>query len=207
MKPSVGRLHVITDEHVQHRFSHLRIAELAIAGGADTIQLRDKSVGSKALIQTAKAMCSLCHDAGVLLIINDRPDVAMAVGADGVHLGQNDVPIPVARALIGPSKLIGGSASTLGEALQVQKEGADYVGFGHIYATSSKIKTGPPQGVGPLRSVCEALHIPVVAIGGITTDNMGPVVDAGVWGVAVVGSVCAAQDPKRATKQLKDALQ
>ena len=202
MKPSVGRLHVITDTSIQNRFGHVELAELAIAGGAETIQFRDKTLGARDAIEASKAIRSLCRAAGVTLIINDRLDIAMAVDADGVHLGQRDLPIPEARRLLGSSKLIGGSASNLNEARQVERDGADYVGFGHIFPTSSKDKPEAAKGPETLHAVCDVLHIPVIAIGGFDASNAETVVTAGVRGVAVIGAVCASEDPRWATARL-----
>jgi len=188
VKPSVGRLHVITDMTIQDRFSHIGLAMMAIAGGTDTIQFREKLMGSRMVVEAGVLIRGLCREAGVMLIVNDRVDVAMALDADGVHLGQRDLPIPVARSLLGPAKLIGGTASTPEEARAVEAQGADYVGFGHVYATSSKSKTGAPKGPDAVREVCEAVTIPVIAIGGIDASNLKPVVAAGAWGAAAIGT-------------------
>ena len=173
----------------------------------ETIQFRDKNLPTAELIETAKAIRLLCWSAGVTLIINDRVDVAMAVDADGVHLGDRDLPLPVARRLLGPSRLIGGTAADLETARRVEAEGADYIGFGHIYETTSKIKEGPPKGPDVLGEICHALAIPVVAIGGINQDNIGAVLDAGARGVAVIGAVCGSSDPVAATARLATAIE
>ncbi len=202
----IGHLHVLTDETVQNRFSHVELAERAIAGGADTIQFREKRKGARELIDIAQAVLRMCRERGVLLIVNDRVDVALAVDADGVHLGQNDLPITVARELLGPDKIVGGTASTLDDAIAVQNNGADYLGFGHIYHTSSKRKSGDPRGPDALREICKALTVPVVAIGGIEEENFRAVLDAGAWGIAVIASVCAAPDPARAARALRTGI-
>jgi thiamine-phosphate pyrophosphorylase len=207
MKATLGRLHVITDTVIQDRYGHVELARLAIAGGADTIQFRDKSLGAREAIEIASAIRDLCRDSHVTLIINDRVDIAMAVDAEGVHLGQRDLPIADARSLLGPSKLIGGTAANLDEARQVERDGADYVGFGHIYPTTSKHKPGEPKGAALLRRVCTAVGIPVIGIGGIDVPNLGPVVDAGAWGVAVIGAVCKTPDPAAAAARLAAELQ
>ena len=206
---------MLTDTTVQQRFTHVELAEIAIAGGADTIQFRSKtptgppsdSLSSGAAVETAAALQSLCREAGVTLIINDRVDIAMAVDADGVHLGQRDLPLEAARDLLGPSKLIGASASSLDEARQVERGGADYVGFGHIYPTPSKDKRERPKGTGTLAEVCDALTVPVIAIGGIDASTVAPVAEAGAWGVAVIGAVCNARDPRAAVADLVTKLQ
>jgi thiamine-phosphate pyrophosphorylase len=202
MKKRPGRLHVITDESIQSRFTHLEITAAAVAGGADTIQFRDKSLSTQALIETAETLRAVCAPAGVPLIINDRADVALAVDADGVHLGRSDLPVAAARDLLGPDKIVGGTAGTLEEAVEAERAGADYVGFGHIYPTSSKEKPGRAKGPESLVKICTTLSIPVIAIGGIDQDNFAPTIDAGAWGIAVIGAVCASEDPARAVAGL-----
>lgn len=203
MTKRIGHLHVLTDDTVQDRFTHVELCRLAIAGGADTIQFRDKHKKTRDLLATAAQIRRHCEENNVPLIVNDRADIALAVDADGVHVGRRDLPIPVARTLLGPDKIIGGSASTLDEALQVEKDGADYVGFGHIYATSSKDKAGSPVGPSALREIADSLTIPVIAIGGIDENNALPVLDAGAWGIAVIASVCARSDPTGAARELR----
>jgi len=206
MTKRLGRLHVLTDETVQSRFTHAELAEMAIAGGADTIQFREKKRSTKELVDIAETLRRVCRARNVPLIINDRVDIALAVDADGVHLGQRDLPVAVARKLLGPEKIIGGTAATLDEAIAVQNEGADYLGFGHIYSTTSKQKHGAPKGPEALAEICGALAIPVIAIGGIDQENFLPVFDAGAWGIAVIAAVCAAPDPTRAARELKNGI-
>jgi thiamine-phosphate pyrophosphorylase len=206
MTKRIGHLHVITDETVQSRFSHFELAERAIDGGADTIQFRDKTRGARELVQVAVAIARLCHERNVVFIVNDRVDVAIAAGADGVHLGRRDLPLGAARRLAGPGMIIGGTASTLEEAMASQDDGADYVGFGHIYPTSSKVKRGAPMGPDSLRGVSRALRIPIVAIGGIDQSNFLPVFEAGAWGIAVISSVCATEDPAAATRIFRKGI-
>lgn len=205
IKP-IGRLHVLTDETVQDRFSHAQLAAMAIAGGADTIQFREKRHGARKLVEIAETVRRVCREANVPFIVNDRVDVALAVDADGVHLGLTDLPIAAARRLLGPDKIVGGTASTLDEAIAARDGGADYVGFGHIYPTASKMKRGEPKGPEALRPVCSALGIPVVAIGGIDHENFAAVLEAGAWGIAVIASVCAAPDPGRAAAIFSSAI-
>ena len=202
----IGRLHVITDTTVQDRFDHEELARLAVAGGADTIQLRDKLLGDEELTAVARKVLAVCRRAGVTFIVNDRIQVAAEAGADGVHLGREDAPIAVARSALGPDAIIGGTAATAEEVALVAASGADYVGFGHIYPTSTKQKPGPPVGLDRLRRACGATRTPVIAIGGITEATAAEVVRAGAWGVAVVGAVCAADDPARAARELALAV-
>jgi thiamine-phosphate pyrophosphorylase len=206
VKPPIGKLHVITDMTIQDRFSHIGLAMMAVKGGADTIQFREKWMGSRVALEAGEVIRRLCRETGVTFIVNDRVDIAMALDADGVHLGQRDLPVREARRLIGPSKLIGGSASTADEAKQLELEGADYIGFGHVYPTSSKNKPGEPKGPDALREASSAVTVPVIAIGGIDASNLTPVIAAGAWGVAVIGAVCGAEDPLAATAELATAL-
>jgi thiamine-phosphate pyrophosphorylase len=206
MKKPIGHFHVITDEAIQNRFSHARLAEMAIAGGADFIQLRDKHRSTGELVAAASEVQAVCRAAGIPLVINDRLDVALAVGADGVHLGRMDLPIAAARGLLGPQAIIGGTASDLEQARQVERDGADYIGFGHIYPTASKNKNEAARGTAPLAQVCRVLDIPVVAIGGIEESNVAPVLDGGAWGVAVIAAVCAADDPERAAAGVAEII-
>jgi len=202
MKAAVGHLHVITDTTIQTRFDHLALAELAIAGGADTVQFRDKTLSTRQTVSVALGVASRGRRADVAVIVNDRADVSMAAAADGVHLGQHDLPVVAARQLLGPGKLIGASAGTPDEAKQAEDHGADYIGFGHIYATTSKDKPDAPQGLEVLHRVCTALSTPVIAIGGINASNLLPILQTGAWGIAVIGAVCAAPDPRTAAAEL-----
>ena len=202
----VGRFHVLTDTVLQCRLSHVELAELAIAGGADTIQFRQKAGLTREMIRAAEQMQALCKKAGVTFLVNDRVDVAIASHADGVHLGQDDFPIPLARKLLGAEAIIGGSASSPEEARKCLLEGADYVGFGPVYVTTSKEDAGPASGLGLLKQIVEAIPLPIIAIGGITRDNLPPVMRAGVHGIAVISAVCC-QDPKEAARCLRDLLE
>ena len=201
-----GRLWVITDESIQNRFSHEILAALSIAGGAGMIQYRDKTSNTRARIEKAIILKKICSEFKVPLIVNDRTDVALAAGTDGVHLGRDDLPIKAARAILGPDKIIGGSAGTVEQALEVQADGADYVGFGHIFPTGSKDKPGRPVGLSGLAAACSALAIPVIAIGGIDAATAPEVIRAGAWGLAVIGAVCSREDPMAAAAEIKNAI-
>jgi len=207
MSKPIGKLHVITDHVIQSRFSHVQLAELAIQGGADTIQFRQKTGATKEMIDISRQMKSICAGAQVSFIVNDRLDVAMASGADGVHLGQDDFPIPLARKILGEDIFIGGSAATLEEARKCFEEGAAYVGFGPVFPTSSKDDAGPVSGIELLRQVVEAIPVPIIAIGGITPQNTRAVMQAGAKGIAVISAVCKAPDPEEATRKLFEALE
>ena len=206
MARPVGRLHVLTDEVLQDRFSHLELARLAIAGGADTIQYRQKTGPTRQMIATATAMRQLCQEMGACFIVNDRLDVALACGAHGVHLGQDDFPLPLARQLLGPRAIIGGSAGNLEEARQCLAQGADYVGWGPVFATTSKDDAGPAGGLGLLAQAVAQIPLPLVAIGGIGAANAGQVMAAGAHGLAVISAVCCQADPAGAARDLLRAM-
>lgn len=198
----IGRIHVLTDTVLQERFSHLELARLAIQGGADIIQFRKKQGTTRDLIITAKEMKAVCEGAGAAFIVNDRIDVAMASKAGGVHLGQEDFPIGLAREILGPDRIIGGSASNLEEAVACVEEGADYVGFGPVFPTTSKDDAGSASGLEALRLIADSVDVPVIAIGGICEENASQVMDSGAYGVAVISSVCCQPDPDDAARRL-----
>ena len=205
MNPT-GRLHVLTDTELQSRFSAVELTRLALAGGADTIQFRQKTGSTRELIDLARRLKELCTAASVPFIVNDRVDVAIASQADGVHLGRDDFPIPLARALLGPDRTIGGSASTPDQARQCIEEGADYVGFGPVYCTDSKQDAAPASGLDTLRTVVRAVPVPVIAIGGISLENTPAVAHAGAGGIAVISAICCQSDPEAATRAILRAL-
>ena len=202
----IGKFHVITDTDLQNRFSHIELTEKALAGGADTIQFRAKSGSIKGMICTAGQMKKLCLKAGVPLIINDRVDIALAVGADGVHLGQDDFPVPLARKLLGTDAIIGGSAGNVKEALKCLSDGVDYIGSGPVYNTNSKSDAGAAIGIENLRIITERIPLPVIAIGGITPCAIHELLEAGAYGVAVISAVCMDNDPENAARRFKAGL-
>lgn len=203
MKRKIGKLCVITDTVVQKKYSHIEIAQMAIKGGADSIQFRDKNMSTEEMIETAKKLKKVCSKEGVLFIINDRVDVALVSDADGVHLGKDDIPVKEARKILGRSKIIGGTAHSLKEAKEAQGNGADYLGFGHIFPTESKHKKIPPVGIEELKKVIYTVKIPVLAIGGIGIDNITEVKKTDVYGAAVIGSVVKSKNPQKAVDDLR----
>ena len=205
MKP-IGRLHVLTDVVLQTRFSHTELARRAIRGGADTIQLRQKTGSTRDMIKVALEMKTVCTEAEATFIVNDRVDVAVAASADGVHVGQDDLPIPLAKRLVGDPCIVGGSASTLQEAHQCVTEGADYIGFGPVFSTQSKENAGPASGLSLLACIVQSVPIPVIAIGGINHTNLQAVMKTGVYGIAVISAVCCHDKPEEATRILRAAL-
>lgn len=202
----IGRLHILTDTDIQSRFSHPELAAMAIAGGADTIQFRSKSGSTRKIIETALEIKSICLKEHVPLIINDRVDVALAVDADGVHLGQEDFPISLARKYLGPEKIIGGSAGDLEEAKKCLAEGADYIGSGPVYGTKTKKDAGPAIGVDNISKLNRAIPIPFIAIGGVTAHGIPELLRAGIYGVAVISAVCLSKDPEESTRNLRKML-
>jgi thiamine-phosphate pyrophosphorylase len=181
------------------------VAEQCIAGGADCLQLREKAMPAGVLLQRTRQLVALARPAGVAVIVNDRPDVALLGGADGVHLGQDDLPCDEARRLVGHQLIIGVSTSNLDQARQAQRDGADYCGVGPMFATATKQKD-VHAGPGYLKQFVQWGQLPHLAIGGITPETIGELVQVGGQGVAVSSSVCSAADPGAATRQLREQL-
>jgi thiamine-phosphate pyrophosphorylase len=202
----IGSLHVLTDFQIQNRFTHIQLTEMAIAGGADTIQFRQKKGSTREMIEIARKMRLMCNKAGVTFIVNDRIDIAIAAEADGVHLGHDDFPLPIARTLLGDKRIIGGSARNLKEALECVSQGADYIGFGPVYPTMSKGDAGSATGIGELRKISNEIALPVIAIGGINAGNVPDVMSSGAHGIAVISAVCCNHNPEKATRILKEVL-
>ena len=198
-------LYVITDRRWGR--SHLEVARAAIEGGATAIQLRDKEATTRELIEAGLALRDLTRERKVAFIINDRVDVALAVDADGVHVGQDDMPATLARKLVGPDRVVGVSASTVEEALQAETDGADYISASPVFSTPTKPDAAPPTGLEGLRAIVEAVRIPVVAIGGINESNVEEVIRAGAAGVAVISAVVGAPDIAAAARRLRQRIE
>ncbi len=184
----IAGLHVIIDVQSMAGRQAIDIARQAIAGGANVLQFRDKISDKSDIVSVAREIREICAQADVLFLINDHVDVAMAVDADGVHLGPHDLPVKTARALLPPHKIIGCSARTVEKALKAQNDNADYVGVGSVYATATK-PNAPVIGPEGLRSIKGAVSLPVVAIGGINAHNVSQVMETGADGVAVISAV------------------
>jgi len=199
-------LHVLTDRDWSRGRDMLSVAKAAIAGGATVIQLRDKAASTRQLVAEGLALRRLTRQHGVLLIVNDRVDVALAVEADGAHVGQDDMTADLARRLLGPDRLLGVSTGSLEEAEAATTAGADYFGVGPIYATRAKADAGAPTGPALLRAIAARFATPLVAIGGITTENAGEAIQAGAAGVAVITAVVAADDIAAAARRLRAAV-
>lgn len=196
------RLYVIVDRSAVGGRDPARVAEQAIRGGADCIQWRDKSAPDGPFLEAAERLRELTRRTGTLFVVNDRLDAALACGADGVHLGHEDLPVATARSLAGDRLLIGRSTHSLAEAKAAQAEGADYIGVGPVFATPTK-PDYPAVGLELLRQIGAAIRIPWVAIGGIDLQNLPLVLSAGAARVAVVRAVAAASDPEAAARALK----
>jgi thiamine-phosphate pyrophosphorylase len=196
------RLIVITDRALAGPRDLEAVVEAALAAGARAIQLRDKDSGAGALLSLARRLRELTRWHGALLFVNDRLDVALAAEADGVHLGPEDLPVAAVRAKAPPGFLLGYSCDDVAEARRAAADGADYIGCGAVYATSTKAGVGEAIGLGRLDEVAGAVDIPVVAIGGVTPERAAEIARTRAAGIAVVGAVMAANDPAVAVRKL-----
>ena len=200
-------LHVLTDREWSRGRDMLSVAAAALDGGATVIQLRDKSASTRLLIEEGLALRALTRERGALLIVNDRVDVALAVEADGAHVGQDDMPAGLARRLLGPKHILGVSAANIEEADEAVAGGADYLGVGPIFPSPGKADAGPATGVHLLTELAERYTIPLIAIGGITAENASEVIRAGACGVAVITAVVYAEDITAASRLLRRAVE
>ena len=202
-------LYLVTDRGLSLGRDTVNIVRAAIAGGVTCVQLREKHCATRAFIDEARALKTLLDTLAnkIPLIINDRLDIALAIGADGVHLGQTDMPIRDARRLVGPSMIIGISAESIADAIRAEAEGADYIGISPVFATLTKADTAPPLGLDGIRQIRAAVSLPLVAIGGIQEENASAVIRAGADGVAVVSAIVAAACPRKAAAGLKQQIQ
>ncbi|MFC7196244.1 thiamine phosphate synthase [Halosimplex aquaticum] len=202
-------VYLVTEERLSAGRATTDIVEAAVAGGADVVQLREKGRSARERYRLGRELRALTRKADVTLIVNDRVDLARAVDADGVHLGDDDLPVEVAREQLGPDAVIGRSVSFVDDAREAERAGADYLGVGAVYETGSKDDIDDDEhGIGPERvaEIADAVDIPVVGIGGVTADNAGPVVEAGADGVAVITAITRAADPEAATRELGEVV-
>ncbi len=199
-------LYVITDEAIAGGLTHAEIARRAIAGGADVIQLRDKACGCRVLYRIGRVLRTMTMKTGTVFIVNDRLDVALACGADGVHLGQDDIRVDVARQIAPPGFIIGVSVGTVAEAKRAEQEGADYIALSPVFSTASKNDAGPGRGLIVLREIRRSVSVPVIAIGGITMDNVREVITAGADGVAVISVVVGSKNITAAAQELSTRI-
>jgi len=199
------RLYVILDRAAARGRDLLTILDATLAGGCRLVQLREKEWPSGRLLPMAERLRDRCRAAGATFIVNDRLDLALALGADGVHLGQDDLPPAAARALLRPGMILGLSTHSLEQARAAQAAGADYVAVGSMFPTGTKpdFQLVGPELIGKLRG---EIGVPLIGIGGITHDNVAQVIRAGADGVAVISAVCAAGDPEAATRRFLDLI-
>ena len=194
MTAVLGRLHVLVDS--------VSLAEAALEGGAPTLQVRVKTGSDRARFDVVAAVAERCRSAGATCIVDDRADFAVAAGADGVHLGADDMPVTAVRRVVGRGLLVGATARNPDTARRHIAAGADYLGVGPTYVSTTKLGLPEPLGLDGVRAVVEAVPVPVIAIAGITVDRVPDVLATGAWGVAVIGAVAHADDPRDATRSL-----
>ena len=200
MKDLYLSLYLVTDNS-DDRKKFLKTIEEAIKGGVSVVQIREKTADTLDFYNLALDVKEITTKYNVPLIINDRVDVALAIDADGVHVGQSDMPCDVTRKLIGEDKILGVSAATIDEAKKAEKDGADYIGSGAVFPTATK-DDAPSITKSELKEIVESINIPVVAIGGITLDNAGELTDTGIKGLSVVSAIMSADNPKKASEKL-----
>jgi thiamine-phosphate pyrophosphorylase len=200
--PLKWSLYVVTDSRIIGSRSLIETVSRAIRGGAGIIQYREKSRSTRQMIHDAKSLCDLCHGMGAAFLINDRLDVALAVNADGVHVGQEDMPVDLARTLLGPGKLLGVSVRNLDQLRDATRMGADYLSVSPVFATATKPDHEEPVGLQGLKLLAREAHLPVVAIGGINRRNAAAVVGAGAQGLCVISEVLGADDPEETAREL-----
>ena len=201
-------LHVITDESLQQRFTHEELAQRIIEAGADFLQYREKRPNNTlALLSTARTLHQICQQStSTRLIINDHVDVAFALGDCGVHLGENDLPVAIARQILGPKRMIGGTLNNPKNFALSWARHCNYLGVGPVFGTNSKPYPAPPLGLVALSELCQASPVDVIAIGNITLENIEDVLATGVAGVAVLSSIVCSDDPTKQTQEFMRAL-
>lgn len=196
------RLYLVTDREYLDDVELKDAVEQAILGGTTLVQVREKHASTREFYKIALQVKSITDYYNVPIIINDRIDVAKAVDADGVHIGQSDMPLKIARKMLGHDKIIGVSAGNIKEALEAQKGGADYVGLGAAFYTGTKKDIDKPIGIDGLKKICDEITIPSVAIGGVNETNYKDVLKSGVTGISVVSAILGKKDFKRAAQNL-----
>ena len=201
MKEFDTSLYFITDSTGFTEDEFLQKIEAALKGGVTFLQIREKEKSTREYLSLARKVHDLTRNYNVPLIIDDRMDIAMAMDAEGVHLGQSDMPIDLARKILGPDKIIGATAKTVPQALEAYEQGADYLGVGAIYPTTTKVKTILTS-TDTLREICNAVPIPVNAIGGLNKENIAVLAGIPIAGICVVSAIMKAEDPKKAAEEL-----
>ena len=200
-------LYLVTDRGLSHGRTTLDIVTAAVSGGVTCVQLREKLASTREFIEEALTIRDYLHSVHIPLIVNDRLDVALAVGAEGVHLGRADMPPAMARAVAGNSRItIGVSVESVADALAAESNGADYLGVSPIFATPTKTDTAPALGRGGLQAIRQAVGLPLIAIGGLNSGNAADIIRCGADGVAVVSAIVSAADPAAAARRLKSVI-
>ncbi|MFZ0725707.1 MAG: thiamine phosphate synthase [Desulfobacterales bacterium] len=199
-------LYLVTDRRLSRGRSTLEIVTAAVAGGVTCVQLREKAAATREFIEEALKIRDHLRSVNIPLIINDRLDVALAVGAAGVHLGGADMPPAMARAVAGNRMIIGISVESVADARAAEKGGADYLGVSPIFATPTKTDTAPALGTEGLQAIRQAVRLPLVAIGGLNSSNAADIIRCGADGVAVVSAIVSAADPAQAARRLKSVI-
>ncbi|SPF40108.1 Thiamine-phosphate synthase [Syntrophobacter sp. SbD1] len=199
-------LYLVTDRFLAGGRTLEQVVRESVAGGVTVVQLREKDAGAREFLDQAFVLRQATLELGIPFIINDRVDIALACRAEGVHLGQEDMHCALARRIVGKDMIIGVSVSTTHEALEAEADGADYLGVGPLFATSTKSDALPPTGLGVLQSIRRAVRIPLVGIGGINYTNAGDVIRAGGDGAAVVSAIIASPNPEMAARALRSAI-
>ena len=197
-------LYAVTDRHWLSGQSLRDVVEESLRGGVTMLQLREKTLAEPSFLAEARELQALCRDYHVPFLVNDNVDIALAMDADGVHVGQSDMEALDVRRKLGPDKIIGVSAQTVEQALLAEKHGADYLGVGAVFPTGSK-DDADDVSYDTLKAICRAVSIPVVAIGGISRDNVHRLSGSGICGVAVISAIYGAADIRRASEDLKAA--
>ena len=196
-------VYLVTDRRNKTDEEFLNIIEEAIKGGTTIVQLREKTASTKEFYDLALRVKEITSRYDVPLLINDRIDIALAVDSEGVHIGQDDMPADIAREIIGDDKILGVSASTVEEAKKAEIDSADYIGSGAVFPTATK-DDADSVSKEELKEIVDSIDIPVVAIGGITVENASSLKDSGIAGFSVVSAIMSAEDPKEASKKLKE---
>jgi len=199
-------LYLVTDRRQTGGRPLVPLLREAISAGLRAVQLRERDLTTRPLLLLAEEVLRLTRGQGARLLINDRADLVMALGADGVHLRSDSLPVAVVRRLLGPDRIIGVSVHSVGEVVRAESEGADFAVLGPVYDTTSKRSYGLPIGLSPIEEACKRCRIPVFAIGGITASRAGAVRRAGASGVAVISSILTAECVASATRDLLDAV-
>ena len=203
-KEDIGySVYLVTDRRKKTDEEFLNIIEEAIKGGTTVVQLREKTASTKEFYELALRVKEITSRYGVPLLINDRIDIALAVDSEGVHIGQDDMPADIAREIIGDDKILGVSASTVEEAKKAEIDSADYIGSGAVFPTATK-DDADSVSKDELKEIVDSIDIPVVAIGGITVENASTLKDSGIDGFSVVSAIMSADDPREASRKLKE---